>query len=241
MTAPRPALGYPNRVDVIDVSEFQRGVDYNAVTAAGFRAAIVRVSWGTYVDVMATRHIAGFRAAGLLVGVYGALRPERRNPREQARALLDGMGDTYTRAFLDIETRGGLSNAELVDAAEQFCDEVDSFGALTCGFYDYPDHEKHLQPELAASSLGSRPLWQAYYGGAQPWVPAWGDVPHVPLPWHFATIWQYSGDTGYRVPGVPGACDRSLFMGDEAALRAFFGMPPLTPPPPTEPAPPEVA
>lgn len=230
MAAPeRPALGLPGRVDAIDVSEFQRNVDYDAVAAAGFRLAIVRATWGTYIDEMSAVHLAHFRAAGLFVAVYGAARPEKGDPRGQARALVDAMGPTYTRAFLDLETRGGLTNAQLIDFAEQFCAEVDAAGALACGFYDYPDHEKHLQPELASSSLGGRPLWQAYYGGAQPWAPAPGEVPRVPLPWHAATLWQYGGDTGYRVPGVPGACDRSLFMGDEASLREWFGLPDTTP------------
>lgn len=229
MAAPeRPALALPGRVDIVDVSQFQAGVDYAKVAAAGFRGAIVRAAWGTAIDAAAAGHMARFRAEGLIVGVYGAARPELKNPRDQARALLRGMGETYTRAFLDLETRGGLSNAELIDFAEQYCDEVDKEGALSCGFYDYPDHELHLQPELAASSLGGRPLWQAFYGGAQPWAPSPDEMPHVSLPWHAATLWQYGGDTGYRVPGVPGACDRSLFLGDEAAFRAFFGLPAVT-------------
>ncbi len=40
-------------------------------------------------------------------------------------------------------------------------------------------------------------------------------------PWD---VWQYSGNGGYRVPGIVGDCDRNLFRGDEAALQKWFGL-----------------
>lgn len=233
MTAPTsmPALKLPGWLDGIDVSEFQGHIDYAKVAAAGFRFAVVRASWGTYVDVMAVQHLAGFRDAGMYAMVYGAARPERGNPRAQAEALLKGMGETYTMAWLDIETHPELPNAQQVDFADEFIEVLENYGALGCGLYSYPWYIGEMQPELGKSNLGRAPLWQAYFGGAQPWVPAWGSSPPVPKPWDRVTLWQYSGgDPGYRVPGVLTGCDRDLFLGTEEELRTkLLGLPPSAP------------
>ena len=38
-------------------------------------------------------------------------------------------------------------------------------------------------------------------------------------------MWQYSGNGGYRVPGIPMDCDRNLFRGNITDLRNLFGYP----------------
>ena len=45
-------------------------------------------------------------------------------------------------------------------------------------------------------------------------------------------LWQFSGNAGYRVPGIPVDVDRNVWRGDEAALRAWFGLPPAAHRPP---------
>ena len=107
------------------------------------------------------------------------------------------------------------------------------WGALEPAIYTYPDYAKRLQPELSQSTiLGSCPLWMATYGGHQPWVPGPGFAPYVPLPWTSWALHQYSGNGGFRVPGVFGDCDRDLFNGTEEDLRAWLGLP--VPAPATE-------
>ena len=54
----------------IDVSTWQRGVDWNRVKAAGIRAVIIRAGFGTTKDNMFEDHYAGARAAGLAIGAY---------------------------------------------------------------------------------------------------------------------------------------------------------------------------
>lgn len=222
------ALRLPGYVDLVDLSEFQAQVDYGRLAAAGFSGAIVRASLGpSYVDRRAAAHLAGVRGAGMIAMVYVAAQPQKGAPRDQARRALDGMGEIYTRCFLDLESRGGLSNAELVDFACVFADEILLAGALRPGFYSYPWFEATLNPDLASSDLAMvMDLWQAYIGGPEPWVPSWGDAPKIPKPWTRGSVWQYSGDRGYRVPGIAGPCDRDLFVGTLDDLKRFVGLTP---------------
>lgn len=229
MTPERGALGYPDRVDGVDVSQVQQGIVYEKVAAAGFKFAIVKASEGLgYTDPSAQRHLAGFRAAGMHAIAYAFLRPSQGHPREQVRRLWDSMGGTYGRMMLDLETRNETtSNALLVDFAEQAAEEVLSLGALKPGLYSYPDYLRQLQPELARSRLGEAcDLWIACIEGPEPWVPSPTFTPYTPLPWSTWSLHQYGGDRAFRVPGVPGQCDRNLFNGDETALRAWLGLPP---------------
>lgn len=222
----RAALGYPNRLDGLDCSEFQPNIHYPTVAAAGFRFAIVRVALGSgYTDRRAAEHTAGFRDAGMYVLPYAAARPADRDPRPQANRLYDAMGDVYPgRLVLDLETRGNLTNAELVDFAEAFAEECETFGVLEPVLYSYPYYLKELGEELVGSRLARMPLWLASFP-YEPWVPPPTFAPVPPPPWTRVALHQYGADDGFRVPGVGGACDRDLFMGDEDALRAWLGLP----------------
>jgi len=68
------------------------------------------------------------------------------------------------------------------------------------------------------------PLWLAQYRSVtSPWAPSSeADMPRG-YPWK---VLQYSGDHGFRVPGIPVDCDRNLFKGSEEDLRDWFGLPP---------------
>ncbi len=73
-------------------------------------------------------------------------------------------------------------------------------GAFILGDYKHPD-------------VGARPLWLAQYTPEIRWLPK---------QWERATKWQYSGDHGERLPGIPFAVDRDWFLGDRAALDQFI-------------------
>ena len=228
MGAPeRPALGLSGYVDGIDVSWVQQGINYEKVAAAGFRFAVYKAAEGVSgVDSTALAHAAGFRSVGMLAIPYLFLHPAHGAPELQVRNLMRAMGDTWPgRVCLDIETRQAPdSNGELVRFLEMAVDECLRWGVLAPAIYTFPDFARRLQPELGASSLGGCPLWMASFP-RQPWAPSPADRPYVPMPWVSWTMWQYGADNGYRVPGVFGDCDRDLFNGDEAALRAWLGLP----------------
>lgn len=192
------------------------------------------------MDPCGTKHLAGFRAAGMHAVPYLFLHPSQGNARLQVVNLVRSLGNVWPgRVCLDIETRYDYeSNLEIISFLETAVSVCLEWGVLTPAIYSYRDYLARLQPDLAKSSLlASCPLWLAEYGGKQPWVPPPDYQPHAPAPWSGATLHQYSGsrsvvngvvlsEEGYRVPGVFGACDRDLFLGSEEDLRAWLGLPP---------------
>lgn len=225
------ALGHPGRVDGIDVSQVQGLIDWQRVAGAGFRFAVVKASEGrSYCDPRAAANLAGARAAGLVAMVYGFARPSQGEPADQARQLWECSGDVMpARAALDLEGAPDDWTADRIIAfAESFAAAWRTYSALEAIVYTYPYFAgQRCAPALARSArLKTCPLWIAsYHSTSAPWAPSAVQTPPVPAPWSTWAMWQYSGDGGYRVPGVPGDCDRDLFLGSETELRAFCGWP----------------
>lgn len=225
----RPALRLPGYVDGIDVSQVQRIDDAQRVYDAGFRFALVKVAEGlTYCDPRAAESLARLRDAGVLCGTYGFGRYSQGDPRAQARRAVDGCAaigagtEHVVRPVLDLEScPPGTAWPALRAFAEAWIDEVRSTGALpvlyTMGSWLAP---------LSAADLDV-PVWVAQYRSVtQAWAPSQIDADSFFSARPAVTIWQYSGDKGYRVPGIPVDCDRNLFRGSLDELRAFFGLPP---------------
>lgn len=242
MLAPvMPALRHPGRVDFIDVSQVQASIDFRLVKAAGFEMVVIKASEGQhYCDPIALENASRARDAGLLTAFYGFARPSQGNPRAQARKLWDCVGPIAPgRLVLDLETRpDGWSNEEVIAFAEAYADEQRILdGGSLPWVYSYPHFLMSLGvPLMRSELLGRCPLWMASYKSTTtPWAPTATLQPPTFLPWTDWLAWQYSGNGGYRVPGVPGDCDRNLFNGDIAALRRAFGLPDGTPIPDDEP------
>jgi len=227
----RAALGLPGFMDGVDVSVCQQLIDYEKVRDAGFRFAFVKGSEGSgYIDPCAAKHIAGFMNVGIYVSVYGFARPGNGNPEAQADMLVKSMGDVWLpRPMLDIESAPNIMTAqELVTFSERFLDRLDTHGAADGVLYSYTSFLARMQPALASSArLARAALSLAQYASLEfAWAPttpkdlAWAKAP---APWPEWVFWQYSGDKGFRVPGIDVDCDRNLFRGTEHDLRAFFG------------------
>lgn len=231
MSAPElAALRRPGFVDGIDVSQVQGKIDWARVAEAGFRFAIIKVSEGaTYCDPRALENLAGARAAGLYTMVYGFARPSQGNPSAQVERMWNCSGDIMpARAVLDLESAPEhWTAAQKVDFGVAFADAWREYSILEAIAYTYPSFAQGMQPNLALTPrLALCPLWIAHYASTTVgWVPPVGFRPIVPKPWDAWTMHQYSGNGGFRVPGVAGDCDRNLFNGDEDDLRRFFGFP----------------
>lgn len=229
----RDALRLPGFTDAIDVSRVQSIADADAVYSAGFRAAWVKASEGvSYCDPRALGHLDALGRAGLLVSVYGFARVSQGDPRAQAERLLACAGDVYrTRPMLDLESaEAGKTSAELCDFAEAFVERLQEEGASAPTLYTYTSFlRERLMPEI-----GKRPKLVAldlhiaqYRSLSTAWAPSSSaDMPRSLGPWGANwKAWQYSGDKGFRVPGVVGDCDRNLIRGDETEVRRWLGYP----------------
>jgi lysozyme len=222
-----PGLRLPGYVDGIDVSAVQRIADPQAVYDAGFRFAFVKLSEGAnYCDPRAQSHLAALRSAGLHVGGYGFARVAG-EPRAQARATVDRCAgaEHLVRPVLDLETApADWSSGALFAWAVDWLAEASRAGCAPV-LYSYTSFlSGRLTVADRRTLLAAAPLWLAQYRSI---TSAWAPASEADMPKGYDwQLWQYSGDGGHPVPGIPGATDRNLFRGDESALRAWFGLPP---------------
>ena len=225
----RPALRLPGFVDGIDVSSVQTIADPDAVYRAGFLFAFVKCAEGLRGrDPAYRRHVDALSGAGLHVGAYAYARVSQGAPAAQARHAYDAATDDgrhVVRLVLDLESAPAeTTSGALFEFAVDWLEEARRAGCAPV-LYSYTSFlTARFSPADRATLLAAAPLWLAQYRSVTaPWAPTGeADMPTA-YPWK---VLQYSGDHGFRVPGIPVDCDRNLFRGDEASLRDFFGLPP---------------
>lgn len=213
-----PALGYPGFCDGLDLSAVQRIDDADAVRAAGFTFAFCKATEGLRGrDPTYQRHTTALRGAGLYLGAYGFAHVSQGQPRAQARHLYDTAtadGRHVVRCVMDLEDcPPGTPWQALRDFAHEYLDELRATGGLPV-FYLPESWVSHF-PGMGV------PLWVAQYRSTtSAWAPTAEQV-RAKLIGDVAA-WQYSGNAGYRVPGIPVDCDRNVLRTDD--VRAWFGL-----------------
>jgi adhesin HecA-like repeat protein len=197
----------PVALDGIDVSNFQDGVDWNAVAAAGIRFAIAKVSEGNGFEDPAWASNAGpLDAPGpITAGAYHFARPDLGNaPEAEAdwfwQRLTSRVNPRGWLLALDLETGSG----DLGGWRDRFCERVSSLaGGYVPGWYTFWDFAQSNGLNVAT------PFWT--------WL-AWPDT-NGPLPQAAFTIdFQQFGTRS--VPGIAGAVDADRFFGDAQQLAA---------------------
>lgn len=193
----------------IDVSGYQKTIDWQQVKAAGVHFAIIRVGgrgWGTagklYADNYAQDNYTGAKAAGVQVGVYfysQAISVEE--AREEANYVLELIKDweldypiVYDWEYVSAEARTAKMDARtLTDCTVAFCETVQSAG-YDAMIYFNPSQSRDL---LYLEELLEYPFWLAMYQNTL-------EYPHR------VDMWQYTR-TG-TVPGIQGNVDINLYF-----------------------------
>lgn len=202
----------------VDVSDFQGDIAWKKVKAAGTEFAIVKATEGvTFTDPRCTAgRVDAIRDAGLVLGFYHFARPQPgRTPAQEASHFVHtvervgGLDGTCLLA-LDIEWVQGLGQKQLRAWARGFCRFVKTQTGITPIIYT---GAWFWNPRTGnpASYFGRHPLWlAAYVKDPRPFVPkAWRKKG-----W---TIWQHS-DKG-RVDGIPHPVDVNVFNGSLKDLK----------------------
>jgi lysozyme len=192
----------------IDVSYYQKTIDWPRVRRAGIRFAFIRVSDGVVIrDPMFATNWAQARRAGVIRGAYQYFRPDQ-SATAQADLMIAAMHDR-TRddlpPVLDIEIDAGLSRDALVARARVWIDRVRDKLGVEPIVYTGNDLWRHG----SAGALATQSLWVAHYTS---------ECPSLPAPWTRWAFWQHT-DRG-AVPGIDGPVDLDLFAGTVADLRA---------------------
>jgi GH25 family lysozyme M1 (1,4-beta-N-acetylmuramidase) len=198
-----------NPLNLPDVSEFQPDVTWPEIVAHNGGAAIIRALYGTgHLDAAwygGARRLDAHKAGVKALGIYQYL-VATEDALAQAEEFVKVVGKLEPGEFavLDLEEGGGSQLAR----AEEWLKYVDEH--LT-----YPG-SKGAWLYSSNSFFGSAGLMPIADSSRHTWVADYGARPTVPH-----TLWQNSQATQW--PGIPKACDNSVFDGDLAKFLEEIG------------------
>lgn len=190
----------------IDVSKYQKEIDWDVVAAEGVEFAIIRCGYrgmqtGALVeDPYFKANLEGAKKAGIKVGVYffsqATNAVEAVEEASMCIELLDGVELDYP-IFIDTEGGGGTARADLIDAdtrtlvCEYFCKTIKNEG-YTPGVYS---GRHYYYNKVHAEELEEYTIWLAEYRD-------------TPLYENRYDIWQYTSKG--TVAGIDGYVDLNV-------------------------------
>lgn len=213
----------------IDVSHYQRQVDWPLVASQDVQFAFVKATEGASMqDSIFCKNWDAMRLAGLLRGAYHFYRPGT-SAQVQAMNFLATVdlqhGDLPP--VLDVEVTDGYPSQMVADGVRTWLTIVGNHWKIKPIVYtNQKFYNKHL-----AGHLPEFPIWIARYTDWN--IPEMADG----HPWHF---WQY-GSRG-QLAGIAGDVDFNVFNGSFEHLQSLTLQRPLPllnlpPAPPAPPAP----
>lgn len=235
----------------VDVSRWQRTVDWKTLRAAGVSFAVIKASQGVTVsDALLRAHFEGAQQAGMVTGVYHWVDPTLPPGAQVEHFLKTCQGLDFDFAAVDVEQhwqswqewarnqivqrvapeRISSTAREVAAAVRAATDKQVLVYTRTSFVQEYALPMQVWLPEW--------PVWLAYYPypAGRVWT-TWeklisSHLPRIPGPklipgcsrWHF---WQFSGDK-FVLPGAAVPLDLNFFNGDEAELRSWIRNPVTT-------------
>ncbi len=158
----------------IDVSTFQKTIDWSQVKAQGIDFAMIRTgygweNWATQKDAYFEANYAGATANGIKVGAYHysyATTPEEaRQEAQMALSILGGRKLDYPLAFdMEDKCQANLTPAQAAEVVKAFCDTVEAAGYKTA-IYSYSNF---YNSKLTDPSLDKYDKWVAHWGTPNP-------------------------------------------------------------------------
>jgi lysozyme len=215
-------------IDGIDVSNYQKTIDWKAVKKAGIKFAFTKATESNaFVDKRFNENMKGAASVGILIGPYHFARPDndRDNPQDaanEANHFVDTIEPYYRdksgvlRPVIDVEKLPGLGKpaqdkAFLSKWIHQFAGVVKK--RLGC------------EPRIYANSNYARNYFDKDIAKYDLWLANWTlDANKRPAKsqygiwdqWHF---WQFTSHGS--VDGITGRIDRDVFAGTMAELKQF--------------------
>ena len=183
-------------VQGIDVSAYQRNVDYNKLKQSGIKYVIIRAGYGRYInqkDNMFESHYAAAKAAGLDVGAYWySYASSAADAAVEAKTCLEALkGKKFEYPiYFDLEEQSQFNRGRAFcdSIVKAFCGELEKNGYFA-GLYI---SRSPLQTYISSDVANRYALWIAEYGSRCNYNGSYG-------------MWQYSS-TG-RVNGINGNVD----------------------------------
>ncbi len=202
----------------LDVSHYQGPIDWIQVAGGGYTFTFAKATEGmTLVDPTYSINRAGANSLGLRLGAYHFGRPAGSGTAgitANAIAQADFFVGTAQPAagdlppVLDLETKGSLATAGLVQWTQAWLDEVFARTGIEAAVYVSPSFWKTALGDTPTIAGDGHPLWIAHWTkNAAPTVPAanWGG-----FGW---TFWQWTDCSA--VPGIAHCVDGDRLNGTD--------------------------
>lgn len=188
----------------IDVSHYQKRIDWTVVERDSFEFVFIKASEGQeYKDSLFQINWKALEESGMRRGAYHFFRPTV--PAEiQAQNFIDQVelhsGDLPP--VLDIEVEDEVEMALILRSMRRWLEMVEKHYGVRPIIYTYMDfYEEHLK-----GAFDEYPLWIARYSSREP----------ITEDWNF---WQYSSEG--LVKGIPSEVDLNVFKGSLRALDSL--------------------
>ena len=189
--------------DGIDVSSWQRDIDFEQVKDSGIEVVYIKSSEGfTLVDPYFEQNYANAKANGLKVGFYHYVTARSVDAAlRQARFFVSNISgkEPDCKLAMDFESFGDLSTYEINEIGLAFIREVEALSGLEAIVYS----NTYTARTIFSGELTNYPLWVAQYGVNQP-------TPNGK--WDSWAGWQYTSMGS--IPGIDGYVDRDEFTED---------------------------
>ena len=222
----------------IDVSNWQREIDWLAAAGSGRSFVFAKATEGTtFTDVTFAVNRAGAAGVGMHVGAYHLARPGGASDAAAVASAL-AQADRFVTVVqpkpgellpvLDLEATGGLSVVRLTLWVQTWLSEVRERTGSRPIIYVSPAFWKQYMGDSPVFALAGDPLWIAHWTqAALPILPgaSWGGAG-----W---SVWQWSNCD--HIPGVTGCVDGDRLNGTTFAritMPANPGGPPAPASPP---------
>lgn len=195
----------------IDVSTYQRNVDWQQVKDAGVEFVMIRAAYRGYsggnvlVDEMLQSHYRGAKSVGLKVGFYffsQAVSPaEARAEAEFLLAVIDGfevdMPLVFDWEYISNSARtAGMNRRNLTNCARAFCTRIQEAGYEPMIYLNF----KQVRMDVYFEELTEYKFWLAMYDDEMTFE-------------YKIDMWQYT-PTG-KIPGINGDVDINLYFPSE--------------------------
>ena len=187
----------------IDVSSWQRNIDFAAVKRSGIDVVYIKSSEGqSYIDPYFETNYQNAKANGLKVGFYHYVTArtvdQARNQATFFANVIKGK-EPDCRLAMDFESFGNLSVSEINEISKVFLETLENLTKSEVVIYS----NAYSARAIFGQELTKYPLWVANYGVSAPGSNG---------KWDSWVGWQYTS-TG-RVSGISGNVDRNQFTSD---------------------------
>ncbi len=225
-------MAFENNALGVDVSLWQRDVDWAALRQAGVSFGFTKATEGDNVtDPYFAKNWPAMKAAGILRGAYHFFRPAK-DPLKQAAFFTQTAQREASDLplALDLESSGSLAPDPLAQTILVCLNEIERLSGQRPIVYTGPNFWN------TCMAVPNPPDWTANYAL---WIANYTSAlrPTIPRGWTDWTLWQYS-ESG-KLNGVAGNVDLDRFSGTVADLVQWAGLSaqPQPQPQPQPPAP----